>query len=74
MRRFDLEVHNFGGRTRLTNIFWQPVMQEIGSGLLQIADVGKRRLRTLEFPQPVIDSVICEVFSVFSPFVRHEEA
>ena len=37
-------VHNFGGRTRLIDIFWQPVMKEIGSGLLQIADVGKRRL------------------------------
>ena len=37
-------VHEFGGRTRLMDIFWQSVMQEIDSGLLQIADVGKRRL------------------------------
>ena len=37
-------AHDFGGRTSLSDIFWQPVMHEIGSDLLQIADVGKRRL------------------------------
>ena len=37
-------VNDFGGGTRLIDIFSQPVMQEIGSDLLQIGDVGKRRL------------------------------
>ena len=61
-------VHDIGGWTRLIDIIWQPVMQEIGSGLLQIADVGKRRLWTSEFP-PTSNS-LCHLRSVFS-FFRH---
>ena len=68
-------VHDFGGRTRLIDIFGSRSSKRLvqacsRSQMLERGDCERRNS-----PLPVIDSVICEAcYRLFPPFVRHEEA